>query len=189
MPSILLVIRPYNATGQFHLDGPQRMRSVAVRGAVRSKRFGRSMTEPLLLNKPSRVPPPVDTFDPMMAAFAADPPSQSPPGKLGSAGITIRRRSMLFSTVSVTSRSEPNFCFEAKLSGAPVDQVRLEQQGYRACQFIRRYGEVAVGADILEMSTSDGLGGKWTSGYWSHRQSGAQIVSSLTSAQRRLKLF
>src|SRR5215472_14789850 len=33
------------------------------------------------------------------------------------------------------------------------------------------------------------LGGKRTSGYWSHRQYDAQIVSNLTSVQRRLKLF
>ena len=32
------------------------------------------------------------------------------------------------------------------------------------------------------------LGGERTSGYWSHRQCDAQIVSNLT-VQRRLKLF
>ena len=30
------------------------------------------------------------------------------------------------------------------------------------------------------------LGGKWTSDYWPHRQRDAQIVSNLTSEQRRL---
>ena len=29
----------------------------------------------------------------------------------------------------------------------------------------------------------------YTAGYWSHRQCGAQIVSNLISAERRLKLF
>ena len=32
-------------------------------------------------------------------------------------------------------------------------------------------------------------GGTRMSDYWSHRRSGAQIVSNLTSAERRLKLF
>jgi hypothetical protein len=32
-------------------------------------------------------------------------------------------------------------------------------------------------------------GHKRTPGYWSHRQCGAQIVSNLISAERRLKLF
>jgi hypothetical protein len=32
-------------------------------------------------------------------------------------------------------------------------------------------------------------GHKRTAGYWSHRQCGAQIVSNLISAERRLKLF
>jgi hypothetical protein len=46
----------------------------------------------------------------------------------------------------------------------------------------------AVGADIVEMSTGDGLGGKRTL-VIDHTDKAAQIVSSLTSAQHRLKLF
>jgi hypothetical protein len=57
--------------------------------------------------------------------------------------------------------------------------------------------DVISGADVLSSLPEsrrrphiDGrseMGG--TSGYWSHRQRGAQIVSNLTSAQRRLKVF
>jgi hypothetical protein len=45
-------------------------------------------------------------------------------------------------------RRTPVVGYEAKLSGAPVDQVRPELQRYRACQFISRHGEVAVKADL-----------------------------------------
>jgi hypothetical protein len=56
-------------------------------------------------------------------------------------------------------------------------------------QFLSMAGSGSVRISVVSQFEISALGGKWTSGYWSHRQCDAQIVPDLTSEQRRLKLF
>ena len=56
-------------------------------------------------------------------------------------------------------------------------------------QFLPMAGSGSVRISVVSQFEISALGGKWTSGYWSHRQCDAQIVPNLTSEQRRLKLL